>query len=163
MPCLEYSKYSEYLQKTNCFKSCLGDTFVMMMKRPQSAFRQQVCCGNGCHASPAFTANDCDCPVLFQISALQTGFPLSFIVFLQTISKFGIFFLLPVNFELWTELRISLWNYMFFRIGQRNSFGLINLIGGPPAVCIISLSIKYFICIYLNFCGAGQLGSFEPI
>ena len=84
-------------KKNNCLKSCLGDTFVMMMKRPQSAFRQQVCCGNGCHASPAFTANDCDCPVLFQISALQTGFPLSFIVFLQTISKFSIFFLLPVN------------------------------------------------------------------
>ena len=159
MPCLEYSKYSEYLQKTNCFKSCLGDTFVMMMMmRPRSAFRQQVCCGNGCHASPAFTANDCDCPVLFQISALQTGFRLSCIVFLQTISKFSIFrpVAMPVNLDLWTELRVSLGKFLYWS-WLRNSFGLI---GCPPAICNI-LAIQYNILFV--FCGAGQLGSFEPI
>ena len=118
MPCFEYSKYSEYFQqKKQLLEIMFGRYFCHddEMKRPQSAFRQQVCCGNGCHASPAFTANDCDCPVLFQISALQTGFPLSFIVFVQTISKFSIFrpVAMPVNLDLWTELRVSLGKFLY--------------------------------------------------
>ena len=143
MPCLEYSKYSEYLQKTNCLKSCLGDTFVMMMMmmRPRSAFRQQVCCGNGCHASPAFTANDCDCPVLFQISALAATNWLSSVFHCISTNNLKIRYFFPVasQFRALDRIRNFSLKLYVFRIGQRNSFGLINLNWGSTC------SLYYFI------------------
>ena len=78
--------------------------------------------------------------------------------------NFKIQFLLSVNltFEQYCEFLSE--SFCIFGSGLSNSFDLIYLNWGSTCLYLYYIIINIiFYCIYLNFCGAGQLGSFEPI
>ena len=78
--------------------------------------------------------------------------------------NFKIQFLLSVNltFEQYCEFLSE--SFCIFGSGLSNSFELIYLNWGSTCLYLYYIIINIiFYCICLNFCGAGQLGSFEPI